>query len=103
MMEAPIPKTAIDPFFATNNEPVSAGRHALVVTPSTTTDLPHVTGSLLVTVTTSGATVSVICADDLDSGAVTITFPVGVFQLYMQVRRVTAVSGAASVVALWNQ
>lgn len=97
-----MPKTATDPFFATNNEPVSAGRHAAAVTASTTTDLGHVTGSLIVAVSTAGS-ISFICADDLDSQAVTVSLPVGVFQLYLQVRRVTAIGSGISVIAIWNQ
>lgn len=97
-----MPKTAIDPFFATNNEPVSAGRRSQVFAAgSYSTDLPHVTGSLIVSATAAGS-VSVIMADDLDGTVTTFPVPAGMTQLYMQVRRVTTVT-SCTVVALWNQ
>jgi len=83
-----VPKTALGPFFGTNAEPITAGRHAIVVTPSAS-DLPHVTSQLLVNVTTAG-NLSVIFADDPDTGAVNIALPIGFFQLNVQVRAVTA-------------
>lgn len=93
-----MPKTAIDPFFATNIDPVTAGRRAIVATASPN-DLPHVTSSLIVSVTTASS-VSFILADDPDTGAVTLSLPVGVWQLNLQVRAVTALP-TGSVLAVY--
>jgi hypothetical protein len=49
-----MPKTAIDPFFATTAEPLFAARNAKAVTPSDTTDLANVTSSLIVAVGSGG-------------------------------------------------
>lgn len=99
-------KTAIDPFFGTNNEPVSAGRNGMAVTPDNTNDLPTVTSSLIVTVGTGGTGISVIYAGDpRDNAPVTIPLAVGTWQLQMQVRRVmatgTSLGTGGGVVAQW--
>ena len=100
-------KTATDPFFATNAEPVTAGRKGAVVTPSDTADLPYVTSSLIVT-TGAGATgIAVIFADGTDQQPVTIPLaPSNTIQLNMQVRRVmatnTALGTGGGVVACWS-
>ena len=96
-----MPKTAIDPFFATNNEPVSAGRHTLAVS-AAAADLPHVTSSLIVVVITAGA-ITIVGADDPDGGGITLSLPIGVFQFNIQVRAVTAVATGIAVYAVWNQ
>jgi hypothetical protein len=63
-----MPKSAADPFFATNQEPITAARRAQVVSASAT-DLPTVTSSLLVTVTTAGS-ITVLMANDLDTNPI---------------------------------
>lgn len=93
-------KTAIDPFFASTIEPVTAARRAQVVTASAT-DLPHVTSSLLINVTTAGS-ISVLFPDDLDNNPVALPFAVGTYQVNIQVRAVTAIAAGISVVALWS-
>ncbi|MDI3561288.1 hypothetical protein [Bradyrhizobium sp. Arg816] len=102
-----MPKTANDPLFATQRDPMSSGRHAKAVTPSDSADLSDVTSNLIITVGTGGTGIAVIFADDPDSGPVTIPLGVGTFQLHMQVRRVMAtntVLGAApnGIVATWG-
>jgi hypothetical protein len=101
-----MPKTAIDPFFGTNAEPISAARKAAAVTPSDTADLSNVTSSLLVTVGTGGSSLSVIYANGGDNQPVTIPLSVGTYQLSMQVRRVMATNtnlgSGGGVVALWS-
>jgi hypothetical protein len=102
-----MPKTATDPFVATNVEPVSAGRHAIAVTPNDAGDLSHVTSSLIVTVGSGGSGIAVIFADDLDNAPVAIPLAVGSYQLSIQVRRVmatgTALGTGGAVIALWSQ
>lgn len=100
-------KTAKDPFVATNNEPVSAGRMGATVAPNDTTDLPQVTSSLMVTVGTGGSSIAVIyAAEPRDSAPVTIPLGVGTWQLMMQVRRVmatgTSLGAGGGVVAQWS-
>ena len=95
-----MPKSAIDPFFATNQEPVTAGRKAQVVTASAT-DLPQVTSSLLVTVT-SGGNITVLMANDLDTNPITIPLAVGTYQINIQVRAVTVIGAGITVIALWS-
>jgi len=100
-----MPKTARDPFFATVMTPdVIAGRHATVVTADPNNDLPAVTRSLIVTIGSGGTGITVIMADDADSQPVTIPLGLGTFQLYLQVRRVTAATlgTGGAVVAMWG-
>ena len=102
-----MPKTAKDPFFGTNNEPLSAPRNAAAVVPSDTADLANVTSKLIVT-TGAGATgIAVIMANGSDQQAVTI--PLAASQTYileMQVRRImstgTVLGTGGGVVALWS-
>jgi hypothetical protein len=99
-------KTAIDPFFGTNNEPVTAGRNGVVVTPNDTADLARVTSSLIVTIGTGGTGISVLYANGSDQQPVTIPLSVGTYQLNMQVRRVmatgTTLGSGGGVVAQWS-
>lgn len=100
-------KTAKDPFFGTNNEPVSAGRMGAVVTPSDTQDLMQVTSSLIVTIGSGGAGIAVLYANQaLDSAPVTIPLAPGTYQLQLQVRRVmatgTSLGTGGGVVAQWS-
>lgn len=99
-------KTAADPFFATNAEPISAARNGAAITPSDTTDLARVTSSLIITVGTGGTGITVIYANGADSQPVTIPLSPGSYQLSMQVRRVmqtgTALGSGGGVVALWS-
>jgi len=101
-----MPKAAVDPFFATNNEPISAARKAAVVTPSDTTDLAQVTSSLIVTVGTDGSSIAVLFANAADSGSVTIPLAPGSYQFNAQIRRVmatgTALGALGGVIALWS-
>jgi hypothetical protein len=98
-----MPKTAVDPFFATNEEPITAGRSAAAIVPSDTADLPHVTSSIYV----GGAgNLVVLMADpgSIDSATVTFTaVPVGTV-LQIQARRVMATgTTATNLVAIWSQ
>ena len=100
-------KTAVDPFFGTNIEPVTAGRRGAAVTPSDTQDLGQVTSSLIVTIGSGGTGITVIYAGALtDTEFVTIPLSVGTYQLNMQVRRVmatgTALGTGGGVVAQWS-
>lgn len=99
-------KTAIDPFFATNVEPITAARKGKAVTPSDTADLSNVTSGLIVTVGTGGTALAVIYADGSDQEAVTIPLAPGTHQLNIQVRRVlmtgTALGTGGGVVAQWS-
>lgn len=99
-----MPKTAIDPFFATNVEPVSAGRRGLAIAgPVTgyTGDLPHVTSSIIVTCGSTAGTIGVIMVDDLDSMVTTFSIPANTtVQIPIQVRAVAQVSTGITVVAL---
>jgi hypothetical protein len=101
-----MPKTAIDPFFATNIEPISAARNGAAVTPSDTADLARVTSSLIVTIGTGGSGITVIYANGSDQQPVTIPLGVGSYQLSMQVRRVmatnTSLGTGGGVTALWS-
>jgi hypothetical protein len=85
-----MPKSAADPFFATNQEPITAARRAQVVSASAT-DLPTVTSSLLVTVTTAGS-ITVLMANDLDTNPISIPLAVGTYQINIQVRAVEQTS-----------
>jgi len=101
-----MPKTAKDPFIATNAEPVSAARTGAAITPNDNSDLSQVTSSLIVTVGTGGNGISVLYANEQrDSAPVTIPLGVGTFQLQMQVRRVmqtgTSLGTGGGVVAQW--
>lgn len=97
-----MPKTALDPFFATNAEPLSSARKGAVVTPDPLNDLSNVTSSLLVTAAAAG-TLTVIMANDTDQQTVIIPVAIGTWKLEIQVRRVTATSLAAgSIVAFWS-
>lgn len=93
-------KTASDPFFATNQEPISSARHAQVVT-AAAADLPQVTSSLLVTVTTAGS-VTVIMANDLDNNQIALPFAPGTYQVNIQVRAITVIAAGIAVVAFWS-
>lgn len=103
-----MPKTAIDPLFATQRDPASAGRHGKVVTPNDTNDLTNVSSSLILTTGSSATGVTVIFADDADSQTTLIPLPSGItVQLLMQVRRVMATgtnlgTGTSGVVASWG-
>ncbi|MET4483028.1 hypothetical protein [Bradyrhizobium sp. F1.13.3] len=100
-------KTAIDPFFGTNNEPISAPRKGAVVTPSDSADLPFVTSKLIVTLGAGGTGIVVIFANGSDQQPVTIPLTAGqTYILEMQVRRVlatgTVLGTSGGVVALWS-
>lgn len=102
-----MPKTALDPFFATSSEPNFAGRHAAVVTPSDTQDLPVVTKQLWINNTgTAAAVVAVVMADDPDGASVLLGAPVGVTQYTAQIRRVmvtgTTPSFPGTITANWG-
>jgi hypothetical protein len=101
-----MPKTAKDPFFATNAEPISAARKGVAVTPSDTADLTYVTSKLIVTIGTGGTGINVIFADGSDQQPVTIPLGVGTYVLEVQVRRVmaagTTLGAGGGVVALWS-
>lgn len=93
-------KTALDPYFGTTSEPVTAARHAEAVLPSDSADLTKVTSALYI----GGAgDVALILANDPDSGAVTFkVVPAGTI-LYVQCRRVMNTNtSATSIVALWS-
>lgn len=97
-----MPKTAIDPFFATNNEPISAGRKAQAFAAgSYSTDLPTVSSSLIISASAGGNLV-VIMANELDGNTVTIPVPVGWAQIQIQVRQIVTVPASCTVVALWS-
>jgi hypothetical protein len=97
-----MPKTASDPFFATNNEPISAGRKSAVFAAgSYNTDLPTVSSSLVISSTAAG-NLSVIMANDADGQLTTFLIPAGLSQISIQVRQVVTVPAGATVVALWS-
>jgi len=97
-----MPKTAIDPFFATNKEPISAGRRAQVFAAgSYTTDLLVVSSSLIISATAAG-NLSVIMANDNDGQVITFPIPAGLSQIQIQVRQIVTVPTGATVVALWS-
>jgi hypothetical protein len=97
-----MPKTAVDPFFATNNEPVAAGRKATVLAAgSYSADLAQTSSSLIISATAAGS-LSVIMADDPDTKVTTFPVPVGMSQIQIQVRRVVTVPTSCTVVALWS-
>ena len=100
-------KTATDPFFATNVEPIEAARRGLAVTPSDTTDLTNVTSTLIVTIGSGGTAITLLFAgSQTDVETVTIPLAVGTDQLNMQVRRVmatgTSLGTGGGVIALWS-
>jgi hypothetical protein len=99
-------KTALDPFFATTTEPITAARNGAAVTPNDTQDLAQVTSSLIVTIGSGGTGVAVIFANGADSQAVTIPLAPGAYQFNMQVRRVlatgTSLGTGGGVTALWS-
>lgn len=100
-------KTAKDPFFGTNNEPVSSARMGAAVTPSDTTDLAQVTSSLIVTIGSGGTGITVLYANEpRDNGTVFIPLAVGTWQLQLQVRRVmatgTSLGTGGGAVAQWS-
>jgi hypothetical protein len=102
-----MPKTASDPFFATNVEPIEAARRGLAVTPSDTADLPSVTSSLIVTIGNGGTGMTVIFANsETDVDTVLITLEPGTYQLNLQVRRVmatgTTLGAGGGITALWS-
>jgi hypothetical protein len=100
-------KTATDPHFATTIEPITAARRGMAVTLSDTTDLAHVTSSLIVTIGSTGTGITVIFANSLtDVETVTIPLAIGSYQLNLQVRRVmatgTALGTGGAITALWS-
>ncbi len=97
-----MPKTAVDPFFASTVEPISAGRRALVFPAgSYTTDLPVVSSSLIISSTAAG-NLSVIMANDQDNALTTFPIVAGLSQVSVQIRRIVTVPAGATVVALWS-
>jgi hypothetical protein len=94
-----MPKTATDNFASSNAQPNFPGRRAIVVGAggqafSDSSDLPYVTKQILVT--TAFTSLSVIFADDSDSGAVALgALPVGLYPF--QIRRVMNTGTAAGV------
>jgi hypothetical protein len=95
-------KTAIDPFFASNIEPISAGRHAQVFAAgSYNSDLPTVSSSLIISSTTAG-NLSLILANDPDTAVTTFPIVAGLNQVSIQVRRIVTVPTGATVTALWG-
>jgi hypothetical protein len=95
-------KTASDPFFASNSEPISAGRHAAVFPAgSYNTDLPTVSSSLVISSTAAGD-VSVIMANDQDGQIMTFPIVAGMSQIAIQVRQIVTVPTGTTVVALWS-
>jgi hypothetical protein len=101
-----MPQSALDPYFATNSEPISAARKGAAVTPNDNADLAQVTSSLIVTIGSGGTGVAVIFANGSDQQAVTIPLTPGTYQLNMQARRVMAtntnVGTGGGVTALWG-
>jgi hypothetical protein len=100
-------KTAVDPFFATNREPIAAARRGLAVTPSDTADLPNVTSSLIVTIGTGGTGIKILLASSAtDTDTVFIALGVGTYQLSLQIRRLmstgTSLGTGGGVTALWS-
>jgi hypothetical protein len=97
-----MPKTAVDPFFATTVEPISAGRRAQVFAAgSYNTDLPIVSSSLIISSTAAG-NLSVIMANDQDSQVTTFPIVAGMSQISIQVRQIVTVPTGATIVALWS-
>jgi len=95
-------KTASDPFFGTNQEPISAGRHAQVFAAgSYSADLPTVSSSLVISATAAG-NLSIIMANDNDGQITTFPIPAGLSQISIQVRQIVTVPTGATVVALWS-
>jgi hypothetical protein len=112
-----MPKTAIDPFFALNQDlsaPARFGGAGATGAPgagqvpiSDTQDLPNVTKMLIVTVGTGGTGIAVLFPNDLDSSPVTIPLAAGAtYVLPLQVRRImntnTALGTNGGVVAAWG-
>lgn len=100
-------KTAADPFFGTNVEPITAARRGAAVTPSDTEDLTHVTSSLIVTIGSGGTGIAVIFANSqTDAETVPISLAPGTYQLNMQVRRVMSTGSTlgtgGGVTAFWS-
>jgi hypothetical protein len=100
-------KTAADPFFATNQEPITAARRGAAVTPNDTADLAQVTSSLIVTIGSGGTGITVIYANaQTDTETVFIPIAVGTYQVNMQIRRVmatgTTLGTGGGVTALWS-
>jgi hypothetical protein len=97
-----MPKTASDPFFATNNEPISAGRKAQVFPAGTyNTDLPTVSSSLIISSTAAG-NLSVLMANDADGQTTTFPIVAGMSQIAIQVRQIVTVPTGATITALWS-
>jgi hypothetical protein len=98
-----MPKTASDPFFATNQEPVTAGRHSKVFAAGSYagTDLPSVSSSLIISATAAG-NLSVIMANDNDASVITFPITAGISQVSIQVRQIVTVPASCTVVALWS-
>jgi hypothetical protein len=95
-----LPKTAVDPFFGTTNEPVTAARHAESVAPSDVADLKHVTSAIYVGV---AGDLALIMANDPDFAPVVFkAVPAGTV-LQVQARRVMNTNtSATNIVALWS-
>ena len=97
-----MPKSALDPFFATTIEPISAGRRAQVFAAgSYSSDLPVVSSSLIISSTAAG-NLSVIMANDPDGHLTTFPITAGLSQISIQVRQIVTVPTGATVVALWS-
>ena len=95
-------KTASDPFFGTNVEPISAGRRAQSFAAGNySTDLPTVSSSLIISATAAG-NLSIIMANDPDSAVTTFPIPAGISQISIQVRRIVTVPASCTVLALWS-
>jgi len=99
-------KTAKDPFFGTNAEPISAARNGVAVTPSDTADLANVTSSLIVTIGSGGTGITVIFSNQQTDVPVSIPLAPGTYQISMQVRRImstgTDLGTGGAVTALWS-
>lgn len=99
--DRPMPKTALDRFFATSVESIIAARHAEAVAPSDTSDLPHVASSLYIG---AAGDVALILANDLNDNK-SVTFkavPAGTV-LNVQARRVMNTGASATeIVAMWS-
>lgn len=89
---------AIDPFFASNIDPVTAARHAEAVTPSDTADLNHVTSAIYI----GGAgNLALILAND--SAPVTFTGLAAGTVLQVQAKRIMATNTTATaLLAMWS-
>ena len=102
-----MPKTALDPFFATSVEPVAAARYGKAVAPSDSTDLPQVSSSLVITIGSGGTGITVLFANaGVDTDTCFIPLAPGSYQFSAQIRRVMAtgtnLGSGGGVTALWS-